>query len=74
MVGDPRLRVEFDAADLVWTGLNAGTLGGAVLLKEITNDAASRLIAFNDPTNLVTNGGDVTLVWDAEGILQWSYA
>ena len=23
---------------------------------------------------LVTNGGDVTLVWDAEGILQWSYA
>lgn len=66
-------RVEFDAADLTWTGINAGTIGGAVLVKETTNDAASRIIAFLDPINLATNGGDVTVVWDSQGLLQWSY-
>lgn len=67
-------RVEYDCADITWTALNAGTIGGVVLVKEVTNDAASPIIAFLDPTNLVTNGGDVTLVIDAEGILQISYA
>lgn len=67
-------RIEYDLADLVWTGLNAGTIGGVVFVVETTNDAASKIIAFLDPTNLVTNGGDVTLVIDAEGALQISYA
>jgi hypothetical protein len=67
-------RVEYDFADITWTALNAGTIGGVVLVKEVTNDAASPIIAFLDPTNLVTNGGDVTLVINAEGALQISYA
>lgn len=67
-------RIEFDCADLTWTAINAGTIGGVVVLKEITNDAASPLIAFLDPSDLVTNGGDVTLVINAEGLLQISYA
>lgn len=67
-------RVEYDFADITWTALNAGTIGGVVLVKEITNDAASPIIAFLDPTNLVTNGGDVTLVVNAEGAMQISYA
>lgn len=67
-------RVEYDFADITWTALNAGTIGGVVLVKEVTNDAASPIIAFLDPNNLVTNGGDVTLVINAEGALQISYA
>lgn len=67
--------VSFDFADLTWTGLAAaaGTIGGAVLLKETTNDAASRIIGFMDPTNLVPNGGDVTLVVDSTGAITWTY-
>jgi hypothetical protein len=61
----------FDAADLVWTTLAAGvTLGGAVLVKEVTNDAASPIIAFLDPANIATNGGDVTLAFNVAGILK----
>lgn len=67
-------RVEYDCADITWTGINAGTIGGIVLVKEITDDAASPIIGFLDPSDLVTNGGDVTLVINAEGILQISYA
>lgn len=68
-------RIEFDAADpSAWTGLNGATIGGAAIIKEITNDAASILIAFLDPADLVTNGGDVTLTFNAEGIMQISYA
>jgi hypothetical protein len=67
-------RIEFDAADVTWTAINAGTIGGAVLVRETVNDAGSRIICFLDPSNLVTNGGDVTLVFDAQGIAQVSYA
>jgi len=63
-------RVSFDATDPVWTGLNAGTIGGAVLFKQVTNDADSPVICFLDPTNLVTNGSDVTLQFNASGILR----
>lgn len=57
----PNNRIEFDFDDVTWSAINAGTIGGAVLLREITNDAASLLIGFLDPADLVTNGGDVTL-------------
>lgn len=63
-------RVTFDATDPVWTGLDAGTIGGAVVFKQVTNDADSPLICFLDPTNLTTNGSDVTLQFNAAGILR----
>lgn len=65
-------RWEFDAADVTWTAINAGTIVQASLLKEITNDAASPIIANVDVADTVTNGGDVTIQWDAEGILQFT--
>lgn len=69
---DANDRAAFDAADTVWTGLTVGTIGGVVLIKEITNDAASLIIAFLDATDLVTNGGDVTAVWAAAGLIDFS--
>ncbi len=60
----------FDAADVTWTALGSGaTIGGAILLKEVTNDGASPLIAFMDLTDTATNGGDITIAWNASGIL-----
>lgn len=55
-------RVDIAVADLTWTALGTGdTIGGAALIREITNDAASLAIAFFDFTDLPTNGSDVTL-------------
>lgn len=65
-------RAEFDAVDVTWTGIDAGTAAAAVLYKHVTNDADSPLIAYIDTGGFpfVTNGGDFTIQWNAEGILQ----
>lgn len=67
-------RVIFDAANFTggttWSALGAvtpGTIAGAIIIKEITNDAASVLIAYLDFTEstLTTNGSDVDLTFHA---------
>jgi len=62
-------RVKFDAADPVWSALESGnTLGGAIVFKQVTNDTDSPCIAFlDDASDLVTNGGQVTLQFAANG-------
>lgn len=61
-------RADFAIADLTWTALGAGaTIGSAILVKEITNDAASKLVAAFDVTDTPTNGGDITLDFLALG-------
>lgn len=61
----------FDADDLTWAGLDAGTVGGIIVFREATSDADSPLIAFLDPADLVSNGGNVVAAWHADGILQF---
>lgn len=68
-------RVEVDAADVVWTTLGGAsnqTLAAAVVLKEITNDAASRMFAYLDFTDVATNGGDITVQFAASGFLTFT--
>lgn len=67
-------RAEFDCADLTWTGINAGTPNKLTVLKEITNDAASKAIANIDDGGfpVTTNGGDLTVQVNAEGLIQLS--
>jgi len=65
-------RAEFDCADITWTALGNGsnqTIAHAIFIKEITNDAASPLIALFDFSDFTTNGSDFTLQFDAEGAL-----
>ncbi len=65
--------IEFDFADEVWTALGSGvTIGGVALIKEITNDAASPVIAYDELTgNVATNGGNITYQPSAEGMLKF---
>lgn len=68
-------RVEFDAADVVWSGINAGTASQALVHSEgAADDTTARLLAHIDTGGfpIVTNGGDLTIQWNAEGIMQLS--
>jgi hypothetical protein len=67
-------RAEFDCANPTWSSISqAGseTWVAFVVLKEITNDAASPVIAHIESTDLplTPNGSDITLTVDAEGLL-----
>lgn len=67
-------RAEFTAGNLTWTALGAGaTVAAMILIKEGgANDTTSRLIAYLDVTDTLTNGGDIAFSFDAEGIIQFS--
>lgn len=62
--------VKFDCDDLTWAGLNLGTLDKWIIARELTNDAASPLWCCGDPSDLVTNGSGVQLVFNANGVLK----
>lgn len=62
----------FDGDDVTWTGLDAGTIGALIYNTWTGTAATSELIGHVDtPSNLplITNGGDVTVQFAAEGIL-----
>ncbi len=65
-------RVELDAADSVWTAINAGTIEWATILDETGQaaDTTTPVVINVDLATTVTNGGDITIEWDTEGILQ----
>ena len=67
-------RGEFDATDLIFSALGAGTrsIAGALVYKFVTSFSASIPIAWIDDGGfpIVANGGDITITWNAEGILQ----
>lgn len=70
-------RVVSIIGDLTWTtlgGATNNTLGYAVWLREITNDAASVPIAFFQfAANITTNGSDIALDFDGtNGNLRWT--
>lgn len=70
---DTNNRVEWDAADVTWTALATGqTIEAAVVIVEITNDAASQLVVYLDPTNVPTNGSDITLQFASNGFLNFN--
>jgi len=61
-------QVEYDADNPTYTALDAGTIASAVIFKEVTNDADSPIIANIDFPDLVTNGSDVELKINVDGI------
>ena len=72
---DANNRAEFDdSSDIVLTSITAGTAAAAILYKHNTSDTDSVLIAYIDTGGfpIVTNGGNLTIQWNAEGIVQFS--
>jgi hypothetical protein len=70
-------RVVSIIGDLTWTALGGATnntLGFAVWLREITNDAASVPIAyFQFTSNVTTNGSDILVDFDGtNGNVRWT--
>lgn len=75
---DANDRAEFDAADVTFSSVSrAGseTVVAFVVYKHVTADSDSIPIAFVDSATglpLTPNGSDITIAWNAEGILQLS--
>lgn len=71
-------RAEFDAADLTWTSLGAGTrsMAGAIVLLHVTNDTDSIPIIYIDSGGFpkAASGGDIGMTFNTEGILQFANA
>lgn len=64
----------FDAADTVFTALTGDASESLILLKDSGTEATSTLIAFWDTATglpLTPNGGDVTVTWNASGIISF---
>lgn len=64
-------RTEFDAADITWTTITAGTASQAIVHKKgSADDTTARPVAHIDTGGfpIVTNGGDLTIAWNANGI------
>ena len=73
---DTNDRSEFDADDLVYTAIGNGTnatFDQIVVAREQdagATDANTELLAHTTVSSTTTNGGNVTLVFNAEGLLQ----
>jgi len=71
---DPNNRGEFDANNLTFSAVSAGTrqVAGMVVYKHVTNDTDSIPIAYIDSGGFpfTANGGDIVVAWNVEGILQ----
>lgn len=64
---------EFDADDVTWTALGAGTrsVAGILVYKHVTNDADSPVIAWLEFSAVKTpDGSDFTIQWNAEGLIK----
>lgn len=71
---DTNDRGEFDnTVDTTWSAVNGFTANAAIIYKRGTADTDSVLIAYIDTGGfpVTANGGDITIQWNAEGILQF---
>lgn len=69
-------RAEYDADDVTFTGLDGDAIQFALVAKQVGGDWTTPgddpILAYITSADfpLTTNGGDVTISWDAEGIVQ----
>jgi len=63
-------RSECHADDATWTTLSAGnTIEGSVVIREVTSDGLSPLIAYvSGGMPLATDGGNLTVTWNSAGV------
>lgn len=63
--------VQFDADDVLFTAINTNeNLGALVIYKDNTLDTTRELIAYIDYSDLPTNGSDVNIQFNANGLFR----
>lgn len=65
---DSNDRAVADADDVTWLAINAGTAAAGIIIKEVTSDADSILVAYMDIADVATNGGDLSLQFNIAGV------
>lgn len=67
---NPNNQSFFDAADTAYTAINAGTAEAALIYKKVNDDTDSIPVLFLDGGQfpMVTNGGNITVQWQATGL------
>lgn len=69
-VDDPNNQAELDCDDEVWTSIDAGTIDFIILhVKGASDDSTATIVGIYDVSQ-VTNGGNITVSIDAEGLLK----
>lgn len=63
-----------DAADLTFTALTGDPVNAIVIYLHTGTESTSRLLAYIDGLSITPDGSDVTLKWNALGILEITYA
>lgn len=56
------------SASISWSGINAGTVEGVLVIKENTSDADSLLVVYLDTATYVSSGNTLQLQWDSSGL------
>lgn len=62
-----------DANDTTWTALSGSAANAVIIYKDTGVEATSQLLAYLDGFTVTPNGDDVTLRWNASGILEIQY-
>ena len=63
--------VVFDCADISYTAIDTtNTIAGAVIYKDSGTDSTSDLVAFIDFADIITNGSDIDLQINANGLFR----
>lgn len=67
-------RAEFKPNNVTWSAINVGDVGAAIIYKFVIDLNSSIPIARIDTGGfpVTTNGGDLTIQWNAEGALQFT--
>lgn len=62
-----------DAADTTWTALTGSAVVAVIIYLHTGTEATSNLLAYIDGIAITPDGSDVTLRWNALGILELTY-
>jgi hypothetical protein len=67
-------RARFFADDIVWNPINAGVAGAAIIIREVSGDSDSILVAYvlSGGFPILTDGGELQLRWSNSGIFSFS--
>lgn len=61
-------RIKFDADDVIFTNIDAGTIGIGVIFIDNGTDATNEVVIWSDPADQVTDGSTIEFRFDANGI------